>query len=139
MPAGNRGPRSYRALLALAAVGLVMSRSIEMSHDSTADVALTGSIQSASEPRDGIVRAHVELAVKNDRPGPITGDIRIGGEPATSATREFARTLTVPSNATWRVVVSLRLPCEGAVRATLRHPSGVRRMVMLRVHCGESA
>ena len=131
---------SVSVLLALAVVGMVMSRSIDMSHDSTADVALTGSIQSASEPRDGIVSARVELAVKNDRPGPITGDVRIGVEPpASGATREVARTLTVPANGTWRVVVSLRLPCEGAVQATLSHPSGVRRMVMLRVHCGESA
>jgi hypothetical protein len=130
---------SAAVLLALAAVGIVMSRSIETSRDATADVALTGSIQSASEPRDGIVRARVELAVKNDRPGPITGDLRIGVEPASLATRAFAHTLTVPSNATRRVVVSLRLPCEGAVQATLSHPSGVRRMVKLRVHCGEAA
>ena len=41
----------------------------------------------------------------------------------------------VAPGATSRVAVPLRLPCGSAVRATLSHPSGVRRTVRLRVRC----
>jgi hypothetical protein len=122
-------------LLALAVVGLWMSRSIDLSTRETGSVALTGRVQAAAQPRDGMVRADVELTVENDRPGPITGDLRIAVEPAARGTRGFDQPLTVPAGATSRVAVSLRLPCEGAVRATLSHPSGVRRVVRLRVRC----
>jgi hypothetical protein len=126
-------------LLALAAAGMWMSRSIDLSPGRTGSVALTGRIQSAAEPRHGIVRAVAELTVENDRPGSITGDLRIGIEPAGRGTRRFHQSVTVAPGATRRVALSLRLPCGSAVRATLSHPTGVRRMVRLRVPCGGSS
>jgi hypothetical protein len=122
-------------LLALAVAGLWMSRSIDLSTDRTGSVALTGRVQTAAHPRDGLVRADVELSVENDRPGPIKGDLRVAVEPAGRWSRPFHQPLAVPAGATSRVAVPLRLPCEGAIRATLSHPSGVRRLVRLRVHC----
>ena len=121
--------------LALVVAGLWMSRSIDLSTGRTGSVALTGRVQAATQPRDGMVRADVELTVENDRPGPIRGDLRIAVEPAGRGTRGFDQPLTVPPGATSRVAVSLRLPCEGAVRATLSNPSGARRVVRLRVRC----
>ncbi len=122
-------------LLALAGAGMAISRSIDLAPGRTGSVALTGRIQSATEPRDGMVRAVAEITVENDRPGPISGDLRIGIEPARRGTRELRRTVTLASGATTRVALSLRVPCGSAVRATLSHPSGVRRMVRLRVRC----
>jgi Protein of unknown function (DUF1616) len=125
---------SASVLVALAAAGLWISRSIDLSTDRVGSVALTGRVQAAAQPRDGMVRAGVELTVENDRPGPITGILRIAVEPAGQA-RKFEQRLTVPANATSRVAVSLAMPCEGAVRATLSHPSGAGRAVRLRVRC----
>jgi hypothetical protein len=130
---------SASLLLALAVAGIWMSRSIDLSSARTGSVALTGRVQSAAKPRDGIVRADVELTVVNDRPGPITGHLRIGVEPAGRGTRGFDERLTVAPGATRRVAVPLRLACGSAVLATLSHPSGVRRMVRLRVRCGDSS
>jgi hypothetical protein len=126
---------SASVLLALAGAGLWVSRSIDLSTDRTGSVALTGRVQSAAQPRDGIVRADVELTVENDRPGPITGVLRIAVEPARRGTHGFAQRLSVSASATSRVAVSLPVPCEGAVRATMTHPNGPRRAVRLRVHC----
>lgn len=129
---------SAAVLLALAVAGIWMSRSIDLSSGRTGSVALTGRIQSATEPRDGIVRANVELTLVNDRPGPITGRLRIGVEPAAQGLRGFVERIEVAPGATRRVLVPLRLSCGGAVRATLSHPSGPRRTVRLRVRCGDS-
>ena len=52
-------------LLALAVAGIWVSRSIDLSTDRTGSVALTGRIQAAAQPRDGTVRADVELTVEN--------------------------------------------------------------------------
>jgi hypothetical protein len=126
-------------LLALAGAGMAISRSIDLSPGRTGSVALTGRIQSATEPRDGMVRAVAEITVENDRPGSISGDLRIGIEPARRGTRELHQPVTLAPGATSRVALSLRAPCGSAVRATLSHPSGVRRMVRLRVRCGGSS
>jgi hypothetical protein len=144
-PTSNRPPvaadiaLNASVLLALAVAGLWISRSIDVSTDRTGSVALTGSVRATAQPRDGMARADVELTVENDRPGPISGDLRVGVEPAVRGTREFAESLTVAPGARSRVAVSLRLPCEGAVRATLSHPSGVQRVVRLRVRCAPPA
>jgi hypothetical protein len=126
---------SVAVLLALAAAGLWVSRSIDLTTDRTGSVALTGRVQTAAPPRDGMVRAGVELTVENDRPGPITGVLRIAVEPARQGTHGFEQRLTIPASATSRVAVSLPVPCDGAVRATMTHPNGPRRAVRLRVRC----
>ena len=122
-------------LLALAVAGLCVSRSIDLSTERTGSVALTGRVQAAVQPRDGMVRADVELTVENDRPGTIKGDLRIAVEPAAPETPDVERKLTVPAGSTSRVAIPVRVPCEGAVRATLAHPTGARRTVRLRVRC----
>jgi hypothetical protein len=126
---------SAAVLLALAVAGLWVSRSIDLSTDRTGSVALTGRVQTAAQPRDGIVRAGVELTVVNDRPGPITGILRIAVEPVKPGAHGYEQRLTVPASATSRVAVSLPVPCEGAVRATMTHTNGPRRAVRLRVRC----
>jgi hypothetical protein len=128
---------SASVVLALAAAGLAVSRSIDLSPGPTGSVALTGRIQSAAE-RNGIARADIEVTVENSRPGTISGDLRIGVEPAVRGARGFHKTVTVGPGATSRFAVSLRVPCESAVRATLSRPGGVRRLVKLRVRCGDS-
>ena len=101
-------------------------------------MALTGRCRACGPPRDGLVRAGAELTVENDRPRATEGNLRIAIEPAGEGTGRIEQRLTIAPNSTTRVLVPVRVPCEGAVRATLSNPSGARRVVRLRVRCRDA-
>ena len=127
---------SVAVVLALAVAGLWVSRSIDqVSAGNAGSVALTGRLQSVGPPRAGLVSAGAELTVENDRARPIEGNLRIAIEPAGEGTGRIDQRLTIAPNSTTRVLVPVRVPCEGAVRAALSNPSGARRVVRLRVRC----
>ena len=126
---------SVSVVLALAVAGLWVSRSIDASSAQEGSVALTGRIQSTGVPRNGLVRATVELTVENDRPRPNgwpAADRDRAGGPGDGPDRAA---VIVSPNSTTRVAVPVRVPCGGAVRATLSNPRGARRVVRLRVGC----
>ena len=98
-------------------------------------MALAGRLQTPGPPRDGLVERPCELTVENDRPRPIEGNLRIAIEPAGQGTGRIEQRPHVRAEQHDACAVPVRVPCEGAVRATLSNPRGARRVVRLRVRC----